>query len=622
MSARAQSVARTSAAAFALMLSAQVAGAVGVASPAAARPSPAPARTAAVAALTSALVASSGGAAAAELRTSWSPSGALTYLGAPGGTAFAAPERHPGQPEVAARAFVLAHRDLFGLGGAGADLRAGRVKDRGARRFTRLDQTHFDAKVFGAEAVVQQDPQDDVQAVIATLAVEDGDLPTDAAAARPGLDATAAATRARTRAAERGASPSVSIGAPELVWFVPRLIGDPGPTRLAWEVEVHDPDSPALHARWFLDAANGELVRELSLAEDARVRRIYDMASDTSQHTPPVARGEGGPATGIAQVDLAYQYLGLTYDFYAAQNGRDGMNGAGLSMDAWVRVCTRVPNYQCPWQNASWNGSLLQFGDGWVADDIVAHEFTHGVTQYESNLVYANESGAINEALSDIFGEFVDLDDGVGNDAAGVRWQVGEDGIAGTLRSMSNPPQFGDPDRRNSFFYYTGTDDDGGVHTNSGVANKLCFLLTDGQAFNGQVVSGMGWAAVEQLFYEAQTNLLTSTAGWLALGTALEQSAINLGWSTADQNNLYHAILAVEIAGNADIVWVDLTSGCAPTGHSVCGAITGPYHTIGQAMTLTRVGSTVIVRPGTYHATALSKAMTITAESGGVTVVP
>src|SRR5678809_204665 len=95
-----------------------------------------------------------------------------------------------------------------------------------------------------------------------------------------------------------------------------------------------------------------------------------------------------------------------------------------------------------------------------------------GVTQYTSNLFYYYQSGAINESLSDVFGEFIDQTNGHGNDAPSVKWLLGEDVAGlGAIRDMKNPSSFGQPDRMTSPYYYTGSGDSGGVHTNSGVNN-------------------------------------------------------------------------------------------------------------------------------------------------------
>jgi subtilisin-like proprotein convertase family protein len=122
--------------------------------------------------------------------------------------------------------------------------------------------------------------------------------------------------------------------------------------------------------------------------------------------------------------------------------------------------------------------------------------------------------------------------------------------LIGAIRDMKNPPVYGDPDRMGSPLWYTGSGDNGGVHTNCGVNNKLCYLLTDGGTFNGHTVTGMGITKIADLYYEVQTNLLTSGADYTDLYSALTQAAINLGWTSTEKQNLEQASQAVEIAGD------------------------------------------------------------------------
>ena len=96
-------------------------------------------------------------------------------------------------------------------------------------------------------------------------------------------------------------------------------------------------------------------------------------------------------------------------------------------------------------------------------------------------------------------------------------------------------------------YFYTGSMDNGGVHINNGVGNKLCYLLTDGDKFNGYTVTAMGIPAVADLFYEVQVNLLSEASDYADLYTQLTQAAINLGWSAGDRTNLERACRAVEI---------------------------------------------------------------------------
>ena len=298
--------------------------------------------------------------------------------------------------------------------------------------------------------------------------------------------------------------------------------------------------------------------------KDLKSRSIYD-AANTPGSLGTLVRSEGGPATGIVDADLAYSYFGDTYDFYFTRFGRDSFDGAGATLVGRVRYCEASGT--CPYPNAYWNGSEMRFGANYAsADDVVAHELTHAVTERESNLIYWGESGAINEAFSDIFGEFVDLTNTGGADGPSVRWLMGEDLPGGAIRSMADPTLYGDPDRRYSLNWYTGAEDYRGVHLNSGVANKLAFLLTDGASFNGQTVTGQGISQVAALFYEAQVNLLVPASDYFDLYAALRQAAKNKSWTGASRDTLEAASRAVEInlPGNAVTVFSDGFEGAFP----------------------------------------------------------
>lgn len=167
------------------------------------------------------------------------------------------------------------------------------------------------------------------------------------------------------------------------------------------------------------------------------------------------------------------------------------------------------------YNNAGWNGTQMIYGDGdgrtfieFSGDlDVVGHELSHGVTEATSNLIYQNESGALNEAFSDMMGTAIEYYNQTGN------WTIGEDITPGTdgIRNMANPNEDGDPSHYAD--RYTGTSDNGGVHTNSGIANHWFYLLANGgQNANagrrtGNVVPGVGLAAAEQIAFEGFTSL-------------------------------------------------------------------------------------------------------------------
>jgi predicted outer membrane repeat protein len=224
--------------------------------------------------------------------------------------------------------------------------------------------------------------------------------------------------------------------------------------------------------------------------------------------------------------DKAHQFALSVYQFYASKHNRQGIDSNNMPIISSVKYCSTT---YCPYKNAFWDGAQMVYGNGYsLADDVVAHELTHGVTQYESNLFYYYQSGAINESFSDVWGELYDQQNKLGNDAANVKWLHGEDLPGGAGRSMSNPPLYGDPDKMTSAKYFTGSDDNGGVHHNSGINNKAAYLMVSGGAFNGKTITAIGADKTLAIYYEVQTNLLTSGADYADLYNALYQGCLNL----------------------------------------------------------------------------------------------
>ncbi|MFT3895359.1 MAG: M4 family metallopeptidase [Anaerolineales bacterium] len=201
---------------------------------------------------------------------------------------------------------------------------------------------------------------------------------------------------------------------------------------------------------------------------------------------------------------------------------------ADLDLPHRVISVISTVHYDINLHNAYWTGTQMVYGDAYAyvnADDIVAHELTHGVTQSESNLIYLYQSGAINESFSDLWGEYFDQTNGEGNDSPSVKWRLGEDVTGlGAVRNMSNPPEFSDPDRMTSTYYYKGEGDNGGVHTNSGVNNKAVSLMVDGGSFNSKVVKPLGWDKTAAIYHVAQTDLLGVASNYSDLYYALQQA--------------------------------------------------------------------------------------------------
>ncbi|KEK21224.1 peptidase M4 [Bacillus manliponensis] len=230
-----------------------------------------------------------------------------------------------------------------------------------------------------------------------------------------------------------------------------------------------------------------------------------------------------------AAVD-AHANAAKVYDYFKKTFDRNSFDDQGAKLISTVHIGDG-------WNNAAWNGIQMMYGDGdgevflplSGSLDVIAHELAHAVTEYSANLVYENESGALNESISDIFGAMVDRDD----------WLLGEDvytpGVEGdALRSLSDPasipnplkPSEGYPDHYSK--RYTGTADYGGVHINSSINNKAAYLIAEGGEHYGVKVEGVGHEATEKIYYRSLTKYLTANSNFSMMRQAAVQSAEDL----------------------------------------------------------------------------------------------
>lgn len=236
-------------------------------------------------------------------------------------------------------------------------------------------------------------------------------------------------------------------------------------------------------------------------------------------------------------VDANY-YAAAVYDYFYNMFGRNSIDGKGMTIKSTV-------HYGKNYANAFWNGYQMVYGDGDGVEalalsggvDVVAHELTHGVDSYEADLEYRNQSGALCESFSDVFGTAVEF----AVEPEKADWLIGEDiwtpGIPGdALRSMKDPKAYGDPDNMKNYVYTT--QDNGGVHTNSGIPNKAAYLIG----------SKIGVDKMAKIYYRALTIYLTPTSDFSDCKAALLQSAADLyGANGTEYKAVAKAFNAVEI---------------------------------------------------------------------------
>ncbi len=294
--------------------------------------------------------------------------------------------------------------------------------------------------------------------------------------------------------------------------------------------------------------AVGRIFSEFVVAPTGEKRRtVYDAKHRTRLPGTRV-RGEGSPPSQDVAVNEAYDGAGATYDFYYEVFGRNSIDGRGMRLDSTV-------HYSRNYDNAFWNGSQMVYGDGdgeifqrfTKSVDVIGHELTHGVTQFTANLDYQDQPGALNESMSDVFGSLV-KQKLLNQTADQADWLIGEGlftpkvkGVA--LRSMKAPgtayddPVLGkDPQPAHMDHLFTGTQDNGGVHINSGIPNHAFYLAAT-------AIGGSAWEKAGKIWYTALTTRLQSEsnfadaakitieiAGQLYGADSPEQKAVSNAW--------------------------------------------------------------------------------------------
>ncbi len=255
---------------------------------------------------------------------------------------------------------------------------------------------------------------------------------------------------------------------------------------------------------------------------------VYDARNGT-ELPGTLTRSSGRPESGDAAVDEAAVGLTETLRLFA-DYGRDSYDGRGATVVATV-------HYERDYDNAFWDGNQLVFGDGdgtvferfTKPIDVLGHELAHAVTQSTADLVYQDQSGALNESMSDVFGACTKQRH-LGQDAASADWLIGEGifrpGVQGrALRSMADPgtayddPRLGkDPQVGSMAEYVVTQDDNGGVHLNSGIPNRAFVLAA-------RAIGGEAWQGAGRVWYAALTSGIAADCDFATFAAATVAAA-------------------------------------------------------------------------------------------------
>lgn len=353
-------------------------------------------------------------------------------------------------------------------------------------------------------------------------------------------------------------------------------------------VEYNDSDGINHLDELFVDAQQAHLIKVYSLIHTALDRQIYSTRNNYCIGTPGIPEsytlpgsykfGESGPGySADVEEKSAYDNTGSSYWFFKHMFNRDSYDGKGVRLRSSVHSLFMTPQYNCTGNNAQYRPApydQLIFGTGdngpGLAQslDVVGHELTHGVTHNTSGLKYEKETGAINEAISDIFGAGIEAWTASGGNKStnpvnistnSNTWIVCSQCASNLKRYMSNPTQ----DNQSKDYYpekYSGTEDNGGVHLNSGIINLAFYLLSEGGKHprnkTSVAVNGIGIEKALKIYHDANTQLFktltnTSNAFTSARNLLAQAAETRYGKCSSEWSSVHASFRAVGVGAAA-----------------------------------------------------------------------
>ncbi|MBX3226002.1 MAG: M4 family metallopeptidase [Labilithrix sp.] len=507
--------------------------------------------------------------------------------------AFVAPPRGAG-PRVTAKAFLAANKDVLKLRAPDEELVVTRTDvDDLAMTHVRMQQVERGVPVTGGNVRVHFDGEGRLTSLEQHYVPALAALDLTPAVTRDAALATATtALQARRGGAEGGAEVSVlgdarlvvdgyGVATPALAWEFDLRAGDRGAWRVL--VDAHDGTVRLMFDRVtsiegtgrgilgqerkiefsvqngrnvLVDTTRAAVIRTLDARQSPNVQSARVVTSNSATSWDTADRRAPGAA-----VDSHF-FTALSTDFFANTLGYRGWDGKGGEQ----RVFTHVgddQDGQPGWDNATFDPitNAVSFGDGRdffnpfaSSMDVVAHEFTHAVTNFTSGLIYLNQSGALNESISDVFGAVVEhsfAPDAVKN------WHLGEGIPKGSdlpMRDMDKPESVSQPQpsHMSQFQQLSVEEDNGGVHVNSGIPNKAAQLMTVGGTHHVSKVTvagkGIGWDNLAKVWHRANTTYLSESSDFAAMAKATLQAAADLKLGEDDVNTIDCAWKAVGVA--------------------------------------------------------------------------
>jgi hypothetical protein len=325
--------------------------------------------------------------------------------------------------------------------------------------------------------------------------------------------------------------------------FQPTDGADDAP-RLAWRLAFHAPDTIA-----FVDANTGETLSSSQPFEQALDLDIRDAQGQYTLCGPPNAPA-AGDENGIVP---AYQTDGIAHGARAAAIQTHAFYLSRFAIDSFDNDGAKIATYIHVGGFNAWHSTMcpksLHFSEGLLALDVLAHEWTHAVQRnlhLQGGLAYCNQAGALNESFADIMAALVD-----GN------WQLGEETAAGVIRNMADPPALGHPDHMTSPHFRPPVascndkiNDNGWVHYNSGIPNKVWYLLGEGGTHRTYTIHDLAPNKVALLAFYEMVSLHSKADFWDARTHALQTARIwsdkgTFGFTKGDRCSVQNAWASV-----------------------------------------------------------------------------